>query len=107
MLMTRSWIRIGFLAATTTVLPALVFAQATSSQPSDQQAVPIGPLTLDAAIGYAIDHYPTVRAALEHVNASTADIDVARSAYLPRLDAVWQSIERRRTTSSGSCCRSR
>ena len=91
MLTTRSWIRIGFLAATTTVVPALVCAQATRSQPADQQVVPIGPLTLDAAIGYAIDHYPTVRAALEHVNASAANIDVARSAYLPRLDAVWQS----------------
>src|SRR5262249_4079455 len=40
---------------------------------------------------YALDHYPTVRAALEQVNASTANVTVARSAYLPRLDALWQS----------------
>lgn len=40
---------------------------------------------------YAADHYPTVRAALEQVNASTAGVDVARSAYLPRLDSLWQS----------------
>ena len=40
---------------------------------------------------YAVDHYPTVRAALEQVNASTAGVDVARSAYLPRLDSLWQS----------------
>jgi outer membrane protein TolC len=48
-------------------------------------------LTLDQAIEYAAAHYPTVRAALEHVNASAAGVDIARSAYLPRLDSLWQS----------------
>jgi outer membrane protein TolC len=48
-------------------------------------------LTLDRAIQYAIDHYPTVRAALEQVTSSSADTDVARGAYLPRLDSLWQS----------------
>ena len=48
-------------------------------------------LTLDQALQYALDHYPTVRAALEQVNASTANISVARAAYLPRFDAVWQT----------------
>lgn len=48
-------------------------------------------LTLEQAIQYAVDHYPTVRAALEQVNVSTAGIDVARAAYLPRLDSLWQS----------------
>src|SRR5579871_3215799 len=48
-------------------------------------------LTLDQAIQYAADHYPSVRAAIEQVNASTAGVDVARAAYLPRLDSLWQS----------------
>jgi outer membrane protein TolC len=48
-------------------------------------------LTLDQAIQYATDHYPAVRAALEQVGASTAGVDVARAAYLPRLDSLWQS----------------
>jgi outer membrane protein len=48
-------------------------------------------LTLDQAIQYATDHYPTVSAALEQVNASLAGVDVARSAYWPRLDSLWQS----------------
>lgn len=48
-------------------------------------------LTLVQAIQYATDHYPTVRAALEQVNASSAGVDVAKSAYLPRLDSLWQS----------------
>ena len=59
-----------------------------------QGSSPSGPsqtLTLEQAIQYATDHYPTIRAALEQVNATTAGVDVARSAYLPRLDSLWQS----------------
>ena len=48
-------------------------------------------LTLEQAIQYALEHYPTVRAALEQVNVSGAGVDVARAAYLPRLDSLWQS----------------
>ena len=46
--------------------------------------------TLRDALQYALDHYPTVRAAVEQVHASAANVDVARSAYMPRLDAIWQ-----------------
>jgi outer membrane protein len=48
-------------------------------------------LTFADALDYAVEHYPTVRAALEEVNASTAGVDVARGAYLPRLDSMWQA----------------
>jgi outer membrane protein TolC len=47
--------------------------------------------TLEQALEYALDHYPTVRAALEQVNASTAHISVAEAAYLPRFDSLWQT----------------
>jgi outer membrane protein len=60
------------------------------AQTSTQQAAPQA-FTIDQAIQYAVDHYPTVRAALERVNASTAGVSVARGAYLPRLDSLWQS----------------
>src|SRR6185436_2689418 len=43
------------------------------------------------AVQYALDHYPTVRAALEQIDASTANVSVAKSSYLPRLDSLWQS----------------
>src|SRR5213075_1777683 len=33
----------------------------------------------------------TVCAALEQTNVSTATVSVAESAYLPRLDSLWQS----------------
>jgi outer membrane protein len=65
--------------------PGVIEAQAPA------QAGPPQMLTLDQAIQYATEHYPTVRAALERVNASAAGVDVARSAYLPRLDSLWQS----------------
>jgi outer membrane protein TolC len=48
-------------------------------------------LTLDQALQYALDHYPSVRAALEQVNASNANLSVARSANLPRFDSLWQT----------------
>jgi outer membrane protein TolC len=47
--------------------------------------------TLDQALQYAVDHYPTVRAAMEQINASAAGVQLAKTAYLPRLDSLWQS----------------
>jgi outer membrane protein TolC len=47
--------------------------------------------TIERALQYAVDHYPTVRAAFEQVSASTAGVSVAKAAYFPRLDALWQS----------------
>lgn len=45
-------------------------------------------VTMEEALQYALDHYPTVRAALA---ASTANVNVAKSTYLPRFDSVWQT----------------
>jgi outer membrane protein len=75
------------------VTAALLLASAASAQERQTQSATTPPvsLTLEQALQYAIDHYPTVRAALEQVNASTAGVDVAKSAYLPRLDSLWQS----------------
>ena len=65
-------------------MPTLASGQSAANAPATS-------LTLEQAIEYAADHYPTVRAAIERVNTSTADVDLARSAYLPRLDSLWQS----------------
>jgi outer membrane protein TolC len=46
---------------------------------------------LEEALLYAVDHYPTVRAALEQINRSTAGVSLAKSSYWPRLDSLWQS----------------
>lgn len=62
----------------------------TRAQVGGAQSAPTT-LTLDQALQYALDHYPTVRAALEQVTASTANVSVAKAASLPRFDAVWQT----------------
>jgi outer membrane protein len=73
--------------------PVAVIAIVLTLTPGFARAQAPGPtvFTLDAAIQYATEHYPTIRAALEQVNVSTAGVDVARAAYLPRLDSLWQS----------------
>jgi outer membrane protein TolC len=71
------------------MLPALA-ASAQDTQVQPQASSPVS-ITLEQALQYAIDHYPTVRAALEQVNASSAGVSVAKSAYWPRLDSLWQS----------------
>jgi outer membrane protein TolC len=63
---------------------------AAQAQPSEQPAA-TSVFTLPEALEYANTHYPTVRAAIEQVNASTANVNVARSVYLPRFDAIWQT----------------
>jgi outer membrane protein TolC len=74
---------------------AMVAVLAASSRAQAQSATQASTapqvLTLDQALQYALDHYPTVRAALEQVNASTAGVSVAKAGYLPRLDSLWQS----------------
>src|ERR1700674_4185585 len=79
-------VRVVFLLLGVVMMPQGVWAQPPAGQTGPQQA-----LTLEQAIQYALDHYPTVRAALEQTNASAAGVSVAKSAYLPRLDSLWQS----------------
>src|SRR6187200_2373958 len=71
-----------------TIASLLVSSTGTYAQVND---APTTTLTLGQALQYALDHYPTVTAAIELVNASTANVSVAKSAYLPRLDALWQT----------------
>src|SRR5579864_6052347 len=81
----RSCIQSVLVVTAVAAVPALGAAQTPASQGRPQT------LTLDQAMQYAIEHYPSVRAALEQVNASTANVDVAKSTYLPRLDSLWQT----------------
>src|SRR4030095_2039233 len=82
MIRARAWAWV----LTLLLLPALPMC-VSAQQPQPPPAV----VTLDQAVQYALDHYPTVRAALEQISASTATVSVAKSAYLPRLDSLWQS----------------
>src|SRR5262249_26128126 len=48
------------------------------------------PLKLNAAVDLALSNYPSIRASRAQAAAAEAGIDVARVAYLPRLDTLWQ-----------------
>ena len=48
-------------------------------------------LTLDQAVEFALSHYPAVKAVLAQAAASHSGVDLARTAYLPRTDLVWQA----------------
>lgn len=72
------------------LLVLLAVAVPGASQPTSDSTLP-SPLTLDAALRYAGDHYPTLREAMEEVAVASAGVLVARTTYLPRIDALWQS----------------
>lgn len=48
------------------------------------------PLTLGGAVDAASRQYPSVLEAQARASAASAAIDEARTAYIPRLDALWQ-----------------
>ena len=54
-----------------------------------QTAAPIE-LTLSKALDQSLKSYPSVRVSQEQVNAAGAAIQLARTAYLPRIDALAQ-----------------
>jgi outer membrane protein len=47
-------------------------------------------LKLSAAVDQALSNYPSVRASRAQAAAAEAGVDVARTAYLPRMDMLWQ-----------------
>lgn len=55
-----------------------------------QPQPPPSPLTLQQAIRYAADNYPAIVASMARVSAQEAGVDLARTAYLPRLDYGFQ-----------------
>ena len=64
----------------------------------DAQTPRAGPLTLDAAIQLALKNYPAIKESRARAQAADEGIGVARTAYLPRLDLIWQ--ENRATTNN-------
>ena len=47
-------------------------------------------MTLSGAVDSAVRNYPSVRVSQEQINAAAAGIQLARTAYLPRVDAIAQ-----------------
>jgi outer membrane protein TolC len=66
-------------------------AQAVAPTPPASTAKVQGPLTLAGAIQLAEANYPAIRAAQEQQAAAQHQVGVARTAYLPRADMLWQT----------------
>lgn len=77
--------------ATRRVLAGLCFVAATTGMAVAQQAPrPDFPVTLQQAVQYATDHYPAIRGAAARVSAQESGVDLAGTAYLPKLESSLQ-----------------
>lgn len=61
----------------------------------------LGPLTLNETIDYAIKIYPSINAAQSMVSAAKAGISLAKTAYLPKGDAIYQTNRATRNNITG------
>src|SRR6266700_2907302 len=62
------------------------------------QSAAAAPLSLNDAIQLALKNYPAIKESRARAQAADEGIGVARTAYLPRLDMLWQ--ENRATTNN-------
>lgn len=62
----------------------------TASAALPQQIAATQPLTLQQAMEVVLKNYPSIRVSQEQINAANAGIALARTAYLPRVDAIAQ-----------------
>ena len=67
-----------------------VFMTAAISFVRAQPGAPATPLTLEQAVATALRNYPSLRVSQEQINAASAGIQLARTAYLPRVDGIAQ-----------------
>src|SRR5262245_32230699 len=80
-LKTKTTAQILVLGFVTLTQVSLLSAQTTNQPP---------PLRLDQAVELALANYPAIKTAQAQVAAAKANIDIARIAYLPRLDLLYQ-----------------
>lgn len=77
------------------------FSPTISPERSPAPVLPAEPLAVSEAVELALRNYPSIRTAQARVEAAHAGIDYARTAYLPRLDLLWQSVRATRNNISG------
>ncbi len=61
-----------------------------SPAPARAQVATSAPLTLNDAVQLALKNYPAIAESRARADAANAGVGVAKTAYLPRLDAIWQ-----------------
>lgn len=79
-----------FLSAVGSLLIAVPIAQLRCSAQAGQTAGP-NALTLDQVIAAADARYPAIQAARAQQKAAQGAVAVAKTAYLPRADLLWQT----------------
>jgi outer membrane protein len=73
-----------------TAAPLMMLAFAMGLRAEAQQSAAQGALTLPQAVEAALRNYPSIRVSQEQINAAAAGIQLARTAYLPHVDALAQ-----------------
>jgi outer membrane protein len=68
----------------------VIFLMVSATLQAQQVTPPVG-LTLTQAVEDALHNYPSVRVSQEQINAAAAGIQLARTAYLPRVDMLAQA----------------
>src|SRR5204862_3450752 len=61
-----------------------------------------GPLTIAEAVRTATESTPAIRVARARAQAAAAGMDLVDTAYLPRVDLLWQEIRATRHNISGT-----
>lgn len=80
------WLALNRYRALAPGIVAFSFMSIFASPVAAQAPRPSFPITLRQAIQHAIDNYPAARASMARVLAQESGIDLAGTAYLPRLD---------------------
>ena len=71
-------------------VPCLVLVLALTASAAPALAQTAGPLTIGEVIAAAETAHPGPAEAAARADAAAAAVDLARAAYLPKLDAMWQ-----------------
>ena len=66
-----------------------------------QAAPPSMPVPFQQAVQYAVDNYPAIQASQARVQAQEGGVELARTAYLPRIDTTFQINRATRNNISG------
>src|SRR5258708_36126722 len=77
-------------AAGLSLLGQVVLCGQTPISPPLAPQTPLTPLTIDEAVQLALKNYPAIAESRARAQAADASVAVAQTAYLPRVDAVWQ-----------------
>jgi len=62
----------------------------TGATAAHAQTTPPFPVTFQQAVQYAVENYPAIQASMARLSAQEAGVDLARTAYLPRIDTTFQ-----------------